>query len=533
MVICVVVGCSKRSDRDKDVSFHRIPTVRRHYGERELELSIRRREGYLAAISRENIDINDLEKYRICSRHFVENPCVDLWDEHNIDWLPTLNLGHSKRKQLSDSSLARYERAKRRRDDQRHAEEMDILFQQQMESVLLNEVEDVIKEETRDISTELFMLEAATENVMKQVLVETITCMEKEVAQEEWEMAVVDYAESKCNFTGKIMDLQKELTDCHTKFENLSEQQGQFDQHLPFGEQSLVDDDYVHFYTGLPNAMVLKSVFDHVVKTLPVERSTKLSPFQEFMVVMLKLRLNSPIEDLSYRFGVSVSSVSRILLKWLKQMDIRLQDLIIWPEREELQRTMPECFKVSFGTKVAIIIDCFEVFIERPSNLEARACTWSNYKHKNTVKILLGIAPQGVIAFVSESWGGRVSDKYLTEHCGILRKLLPGDVILADRGFDIADSVGAMKARLNIPAFTRGKNQLSALEIEETRTIANVRIHVERVIGNVRQKYPILQNTLPIHFVHKRDGEDTPLVDRIVRVCCALVNVCDSVVPYD
>ena len=82
-------------------------------------------------------------------------------------------------------------------------------------------------------------------------------------------------------------------------------------------------------------------------------------------------------------------------------------------------------------------------------------------------------------------------------------------------------------------AFTKGKNQLSALEIEETRTIANVRIHVERVIGNVRQKYPILQNTLPIHFIHKRDREDTPLVDRIVRVCCALVNVCDSVVPYD
>ena len=28
------------------------------------------------------------------------------------------------------------------------------------------------------------------------------------------------------NFTGEITDLQKELTDCHTKFENLLEQQG-------------------------------------------------------------------------------------------------------------------------------------------------------------------------------------------------------------------------------------------------------------------------------------------------------------------
>ena len=74
----------------------------------------------------------------------------------------------------------------------------------------------------------------------------------------------------------------------------------------------------------------------------------------------------------------------------------------------------------------------------------------------------------------------------MKEHCGILRKLLLGDIILADRGFDIGDSVGAMQAQLNIPAFTKGKNQLSALEIEETKTIANVRINAERVIGNVR-----------------------------------------------
>ena len=126
-----------------------------------------------------------------------------------------------------------------------------------------------------------------------------------------------------------------------------------------------------------------------------------------------------------------------------------------------------------------------------------------------------------------------MSDKFLTEHCGILDMLLPGDVVLADRGFDIADSVGMMQATLHIPAFTKGKSQLSAMEVQETRTIANVRIHVERVIGNVRQKYSILQSTLPIDFVIKRVGEDCPLVDRIVRICCALCNVCESVVPFD
>jgi len=48
-----------------------------------------------------------------------------------------------------------------------------------------------------------------------------------------------------------------------------------------------------------------------------------------------------------------------------------------------------------------------------------------------------------------------VSDVYLTEHCGILKNLLPGDVMLADHGFTIADSVGAMRAKLYIPAITK------------------------------------------------------------------------------
>jgi len=61
--------------------------------------------------------------------------------------------------------------------------------------------------------------------------------------------------------------------------------------------------------------------------------------------------------------------------------------------------------------------------------------------------------------------------------------------VLAHRGFDIiAESVSLKQASLHIAAFMRGKEQFSTLEIEETRSIANVHIHVERVIGCVRQK---------------------------------------------
>jgi hypothetical protein len=53
-------------------------------------------------------------------------------------------------------------------------------------------------------------------------------------------------------------------------------------------------------------------------------------------------------------------------------------------------------------------------------------------------------------------------------------------ILLADRGFDITESVGLCCAEVKIPAFTKGKKQLSPLELESTRKIAHSRIHVER-----------------------------------------------------
>ena len=208
--------------------------------------------------------------------------------------------------------------------------------------------------------------------------------------------------------------------------------------------------------------------------------------------------------------------------------------LIQWPSREALQRTMPFCFQVNYGLKVSGIIDCFELFIEKPSSLLAKACTWSQYKHYNTAKYLICISPQGVITFISKGWGGRTFSKHITEHSGFLKHLQHGDVILADRGFNVAECLGSVGASLHIPSFTRGKTQLSPSEVEKTRSIANVCIHVERVIGAVQQRFSILSATgiLPKELIQQKGG-DVVILDAVVTVCCGLNNLCEGIVPFE
>ncbi|KAK0141837.1 hypothetical protein N1851_020501 [Merluccius polli] len=55
---------------------------------------------------------------------------------------------------------------------------------------------------------------------------------------------------------------------------------------------------------------------------------------------------------------------------------------------EVLRKNMPQKFNKRFK-KCVVIIDCTEFFIDGPFNLRARAQTWSNYKHHNTLKALI------------------------------------------------------------------------------------------------------------------------------------------------
>lgn len=121
---------------------------------------------------------------------------------------------------------------------------------------------------------------------------------------------------------------------------------------------------------------------------------------------------------------------------------------------------------------------------------------WSEYKHHYTIKLLISITPQGCIEFLSVFYGGRASDLFITTDCGYLQILLPGDYVLADKGFKMNDEFEMRQAHLELPAFVYKQQQLHPVEIERTRKIANFRIHVERVFGFLKRKFVILHQII-------------------------------------
>ncbi|CAB3998544.1 Hypothetical predicted protein, partial [Paramuricea clavata] len=102
------------------------------------------------------------------------------------------------------------------------------------------------------------------------------------------------------------------------------------------------------------------------------------------------------------------------------------------------------------GRGPGLIIDCTEIFLETPSSFRSQSATYSNYKHHNTAKGLVGISPSGAVSFVSELYAGQSSDKQITLDCGILNLLEEGDSVMADKGFEIEGDM-PLGVSLNIP----------------------------------------------------------------------------------
>ena len=191
-----------------------------------------------------------------------------------------------------------------------------------------------------------------------------------------------------------------------------------------------------------------------------------------------------------------------------------LKPLIVFFNRVDTRSSLPKEFMAT--KQLRCVIDCTEVFIQRPSNVKLQAATWSDYKHHNTIKCLIGITPQGSVSFVSEFFGGRTSDRITVTQSRFLDFIDPGDQIMADRGFQIKEVLLTKGAELILPPAAKGASQMTSGQVKITKTVANVRIHVERVIRRIKT-FSILSQTFPISLLRHANN--------ILLVCAAITNL--------
>lgn len=300
---------------------------------------------------------------------------------------------------------------------------------------------------------------------------------------------------------------------------------------MSLSENSLRNDaEKVKFYTGLPNYFVLETVMWLLAPHMDGMKNVKLSKFQQLLLTLMRLRLDLRNQDLAYRFGVKVATVTRTVHRMVNIMSSTLvPTAVFWPSRAELRKNLPAALRASHPD-CAVIIDCFTVPFEEPVSTAAGP----SY---NVFKYLIGVAPQGVVTFVSRGVLGNVSDKSLAEGCGFLCKLLPGDVVLASRDLDIGESVAARGALFKIAGSYQGeayeRSEGSLLADPSCETVS-VQRHVERVISMVKQRYAMLTGPVESPFTTASERtSNLSTFDKIVQVACALNNLCISAAPLE
>ncbi|KAF9416060.1 hypothetical protein HW555_006472, partial [Spodoptera exigua] len=230
---------------------------------------------------------------------------------------------------------------------------------------------------------------------------------------------------------------------------------------------------------------------------------------EHILLCLKKIRLNSTFSELEDNFGISLSYASKIFLSNISILSSVLNPFIVALDKKNIIKNLPIAFRHNHYN-VSCIIDCLEIDIQKPSKALYQALTWSDYKKGNTVKYLISCTPNGLVNYVSQGFGGRTSD--------------PGTIILADRGFKHLEPLLQAKGmKLLRPPSVRAGAKLTKSEVKQTKIIASLRIHIERVIRRLREFHMLKQHSVINTNICR-------VLDHIIIIACALINLQDSLI---
>ncbi|XP_038133840.1 uncharacterized protein LOC119778593 isoform X2 [Cyprinodon tularosa] len=242
----------------------------------------------------------------------------------------------------------------------------------------------------------------------------------------------------------------------------------------------------------------------------PARSSTVLQPIDEFFLFLCYLSAGLRERDLGNHFNVHQSTASRIIATWTSFLATAMGSVCIWLTPAEVQANLPEEFQDFPDTQV--ILDCTELRCQTPSSPLLQSEMYSTYKSHCTMKGLVGIAPHGAVTFISELYGGSVSDKEIFRQSGIAELLTEDMAVMVDKGFLISD---CCKCKVYCPPFLSKQMQMPAYQVKETQAIARLRVHVERVIRRIKEN-KLFDGTITLSHAYN--------INELWAVACLLSN---------
>jgi len=270
--------------------------------------------------------------------------------------------------------------------------------------------------------------------------------------------------------------------------------------------------------TGLESFDILNTIVDTiklVYKDKFEKNNVRMNTRDRVIMTYMKLKQNVSYSLLAIIFNCySAKHCQRVFYNTVKILSKCLKPAIPWPSREEILKNLPQCFE-GFED-VRVILDCTEIFIQKPANLCCQIITYSHYKGSQTCKIMTGVSPAGNITYISKPYGGRVTDSTIFQQSDLIKLLEPNDAVMVDRGFLIDEVCEINRLKYIRPPFLKDKKQLSKAESILTSKIVTARVHIER--SNQRIKtFKILGSTMPVKLV--------PILEDIFTVVCATINM--------
>ena len=461
----------------------------------------KRRQQWLEALNLTEDDVN--EHTRVCSRHFLHG------DASNT---PALDLG----KRFASPKKLNVERNRRALKRSKRSLSTASLTVTPSSS-RASSVSAPTPESTTDDEP---MAVAVGEPLLSDFNVHELPFERDNKGSDTAIAARVEYLEAETKHLRNLVDTEKVPLPLSFRIEQIAENDSLVKFFTGFASYAL----FLNFFEFLGPAVYRLNYWGDVErKTSRRRKNTALTPLNQYFLTLVKLRLNLQVRDLAHRFCISTGLVSKYFITWVSFMYHHLKEIDWTPSVEQVAATLPCAFQDKYPTTYSII-DGSEIFIETPSDLFVQSSTWSNYKYHNTGKFLVGCTPNGAISYISQLYVGSISDVELTRVSGYLQTLdgKSGVSVMADRGFTVRDMLAEKGVDLNIPPFMEGREQLPADEVKRGRSIASLRIHVERAIGRIKN-YTILKGTLPITMIR--------IANQIVSVCAWLTNFQPALIP--